>query len=108
LEGDPTGPLHALTTWALDHGLPLDGLQVSAQRSSAHRPASSPLNCGESAGTAAEGSSGGSEFCPAIVFPTVVKGKARVRTIVTADHTDDDLSEALEVFGRVGAELGLR
>jgi len=42
------------------------------------------------------------------VFPTVVKGKARVRTIVTADHTDDDLSEALEVFGRVGAELGLR
>jgi len=47
-------------------------------------------------------------FCPAIVFPTVGKGKARVRTIVTADHTKDDLSEALEVFGRVGAELGLR
>ncbi|MGH2540927.1 MAG: aminotransferase class I/II-fold pyridoxal phosphate-dependent enzyme, partial [Actinomycetota bacterium] len=47
-------------------------------------------------------------FCPAIVFPTVGKGKARVRTIVTADHTQDDLSEALEVFGRVGAELGFR
>jgi glycine C-acetyltransferase len=47
-------------------------------------------------------------FCPAIVFPTVGKGKARVRTIVTADHTEDDLREALEVFGRVGAELGLR
>jgi glycine C-acetyltransferase len=47
-------------------------------------------------------------FCPAIVFPTVGKGQARVRTIVTADHTEDDLREALEVFGRVGAELGLR
>ena len=47
-------------------------------------------------------------FCPAIVFPTVGKGLARVRTIVTADHTEDDLREALEVFARVGSELGLR
>jgi glycine C-acetyltransferase len=47
-------------------------------------------------------------FCPAIVFPTVARGRARVRTIVTADHTGDDLAEALEVFGRVGGELGLR
>jgi glycine C-acetyltransferase len=47
-------------------------------------------------------------FTPAIVFPTVAKGAARVRTIVTADHTEDDLREALEIFGRVGAELGLR
>jgi glycine C-acetyltransferase len=47
-------------------------------------------------------------FCPAIVFPTVGKGLARVRTIVTADHTAEDLQEALEVFGRVGSELGLR
>ena len=47
-------------------------------------------------------------FCPAIVFPTVGKGKARVRTIVTADHTEDDLKTALGVFDRVGAELGLR
>jgi glycine C-acetyltransferase len=46
-------------------------------------------------------------FCPAIVFPTVGRGKARVRTIVTADHTDDDLNEALDAFGRVGNELGL-
>ena len=46
-------------------------------------------------------------FCPAIVFPTVGKGMARVRTIVTADHTDDDLREALEAFARVGSELGL-
>jgi glycine C-acetyltransferase len=47
-------------------------------------------------------------FCPAIVFPTVGKGSARVRTIVTSDHTEDDLRGALEVFGRVGEELGLR
>ena len=47
-------------------------------------------------------------FCPAIVFPTVGKGSARVRTIVTADHTDADLAQALEAFGRVGASLGLR
>ena len=46
-------------------------------------------------------------FCPAIVFPTVAKGRARVRTIVTADHTEADLHEALEIFERVGRELGL-
>jgi glycine C-acetyltransferase len=46
-------------------------------------------------------------FCPAIVFPTVAKGRARVRTIVTADHTEQDLREALDVFVEVGAELGL-
>jgi glycine C-acetyltransferase len=47
-------------------------------------------------------------FTPAIVFPTVAKGAARVRTIVTADHTPHDLTEALDTFGRVGRELGLR
>jgi glycine C-acetyltransferase len=47
-------------------------------------------------------------FCPAIVFPTVARGRARVRTIVTADHTEDDLREALEAFERVGRELSLR
>jgi glycine C-acetyltransferase len=46
-------------------------------------------------------------FCPAIVFPTVSRGAARVRTIVTADHTEADLGEALETFGRVGRELAL-
>jgi glycine C-acetyltransferase len=47
-------------------------------------------------------------FCPAIVYPTVARGQARVRTIVTADHTETDLAEALETFGRVADELGLR
>ncbi|HYF12188.1 MAG TPA: glycine C-acetyltransferase [Actinomycetota bacterium] len=47
-------------------------------------------------------------FTPAIVYPTVMKGRARVRTIVTADHAEADLEEALAVFGRVAEELRLR
>jgi glycine C-acetyltransferase len=46
-------------------------------------------------------------FTPAIVFPTVAKGRARVRTIVTAEHTGEDLKEALDAFDRVGRELGV-
>ena len=46
-------------------------------------------------------------FSPAIVFPTVARGRARVRTIVTADHTEDDLREALGIFGSVAKELEL-
>jgi glycine C-acetyltransferase len=46
-------------------------------------------------------------FTPAIVYPTVAKGQSRVRTIVTADHTEDDLTEALDSFERVGRKLGL-
>jgi glycine C-acetyltransferase len=46
-------------------------------------------------------------FTPAIVFPTVPPGRARVRTIVTADHSESDLGRALEAFGSVGRRLGL-
>ncbi len=42
-----------------------------------------------------------------IAFPTVPEGKARVRTIVTATHTEDELSQALEVLGIVGKRMGL-
>lgn len=42
-----------------------------------------------------------------IGFPTVPEGKARVRTIVTATHTREELDRALEVFGRVGKKLGI-
>ena len=41
-----------------------------------------------------------------IAFPTVAKGKARVRTIVAATHTREDLDKALEAFGKVGRKLG--
>lgn len=46
-------------------------------------------------------------FAQSIVFPTVAKDKARVRTIVTAAHTKADLDEAIEAFAKVGKELGL-
>lgn len=46
-------------------------------------------------------------FAQGIGFPTVPHGKARVRTIVTATHTRDELQFALDAFGKVGRELGL-
>jgi glycine C-acetyltransferase len=42
-----------------------------------------------------------------IGFPTVPKGKARVRTIVTATHTREELDRALETFARAGKRLGI-
>jgi glycine C-acetyltransferase len=46
-------------------------------------------------------------FAQGIAFPTVAKDKARVRTIVTATHTREDLEFALDKFAKVGRELGL-
>lgn len=46
-------------------------------------------------------------FAQGIAFPTVQKGKARVRTIVTADHTKELLDEALVAFEKAGKELGI-
>jgi len=46
-------------------------------------------------------------FAQGIAFPTVARDKARVRTIVTATHTRDELQFALDVFAKVGRELGL-
>jgi glycine C-acetyltransferase len=46
-------------------------------------------------------------FAQGIAFPTVARDKARVRTIVTATHTRDDLQFALDVFAKVGRELGI-
>ena len=44
-------------------------------------------------------------FAQGIVFPTVPADKCRVRTIVTAIHTKEELSKALDIFERVGKEL---
>ncbi len=44
-------------------------------------------------------------FAQGIVFPTVPANKCRVRTIVTAIHTREELSKALDIFERVGKEL---
>jgi glycine C-acetyltransferase len=46
-------------------------------------------------------------FAQAIVYPTVAADKCRVRTIVTALHTNEELSKALDIFERVGKELGI-
>jgi glycine C-acetyltransferase len=46
-------------------------------------------------------------FAQAIGFPTVARDKARVRTIVTATHSRDDLQYALDAFARVGKQIGL-
>jgi glycine C-acetyltransferase len=46
-------------------------------------------------------------FAQGIAFPTVPRGKARVRTIVTATHTRADLQFALDALARVGRELGI-
>lgn len=39
--------------------------------------------------------------------PTVPEGKARIRTIVTATHTRDQLDRALEILSRVGKRIGI-
>ena len=46
-------------------------------------------------------------FAQGIGYPTVAQGKARVRTIVTAEHSRSDLQFALDGFARVGRELGI-
>jgi glycine C-acetyltransferase len=44
-------------------------------------------------------------FAQGIGFPTVPKGKARIRTIVTATHTRDDLTRALDILEQAGRKL---
>jgi len=42
-----------------------------------------------------------------IAFPTVPEGKARIRTIVTAAHSQDQLERALAALQRVGKRMGI-
>jgi glycine C-acetyltransferase len=44
-------------------------------------------------------------FAQGIGFPTVPEGKARIRTIVTATHTQEELSRALDILENVGKRL---
>ncbi len=46
-------------------------------------------------------------FALALGFPTVPRGKERLRTIVTAGHTIKDLELAVEKFRKVGKELNI-
>jgi len=46
-------------------------------------------------------------FALPIVYPMVAQGKARIRTMVTAAHTKDDLNDALGIFEKIGKKLGV-
>jgi glycine C-acetyltransferase len=46
-------------------------------------------------------------FATSVVFPTVALDRARIRTIVTAAHSDELLDRALSAFATVGRELGV-
>jgi glycine C-acetyltransferase len=46
-------------------------------------------------------------WATSVVYPTVALDGARLRTIVTAAHSDDELDTCLAAFDRVGRELGL-
>jgi glycine C-acetyltransferase len=45
-------------------------------------------------------------YALSIVYPTVAKGKARIRTMPNATHTDEDLNHALQAFIKVRDQLG--
>jgi glycine C-acetyltransferase len=46
-------------------------------------------------------------FVSGIVFPTVPKGTGRLRCMVTAAHTRDQLDQAVQAFKQVGEEMGI-
>jgi len=46
-------------------------------------------------------------FGMAIGFPTVPRGKARIRVMISAAHEKDDLNQGLEAFAKVGRKLGV-
>jgi glycine C-acetyltransferase len=42
-----------------------------------------------------------------IAFPTVPEGKARIRTIMTSEHTRTQLDQALETMARIGKQMAI-
>ena len=46
-------------------------------------------------------------FAMSIGYPTVPRGKARIRVMISAAHQKEDLDQGLEAFARVGNKLGV-
>jgi glycine C-acetyltransferase len=46
-------------------------------------------------------------FAMALGFPTVPRGEARIRVMISAIHSPDDLEQGLAIFEKVGRELGV-
>jgi glycine C-acetyltransferase len=68
-----------------------------------------PVMCGESsvAQNLAKDCLSRGLFVLPIVYPMVAKGKARIRTIVTAAHSKSDLDQSLDIFEKSGRSLSL-
>ena len=46
-------------------------------------------------------------FAMALGYPTVPVGLARIRVMISATHSEDDLQQALDAFAKVGKQLGV-
>ena len=68
-----------------------------------------PVMCGESSKAKALSNGLFEEgvFALPIIFPMVARDKARIRTMMNAGLTDEDLNTALGAFEKIGKELGI-
>jgi glycine C-acetyltransferase len=46
-------------------------------------------------------------FAPAVGYPTVAEGKARLRAIVSAGHKKEQLVRAADILAEIGKPLGI-
>ncbi|MFS0837138.1 glycine C-acetyltransferase [Paenibacillus sp. 1P03SA] len=94
--------------WAQAHGFRKALIQAGFDTGASETPII-PLIIGEAAATMHFSNRLLEEgvFAQGIVFPTVAADKGRIRMIITAAHSQDDLDFALEALKKVGRETGL-